>query len=106
MNIDDASQATLLAGAAVSVCGTWRDPEKRREQVLAYWSASFGSPPGLLAEAAGAVAGLPKPLADDVKDIERMERIRQMLGASTPEQELLEMIDARALLEDLAREFG
>lgn len=106
MTDEDFSQPVLLASAAVSVCGTWSEADKRRSEVLAYWRASFGSPPGLLSAAAEAVAALPKPIPDEVNDIERMEQIRKMLGASSPEEELLVMIDARELLQELAREFG
>ena len=106
MTDDDVSNAGLLASVAVSVCDTWPDPDKRREQVLAFWRDSFGAAPGLLSAAAGEVASLPQPVPDAVKDIERMSRIRELVGATPPEAQLLAMIDARTLLEDLAREFG
>lgn len=103
---DEFSQPTLMASAAVSVCGTWADPAKRREQVLAAWESAFGAPPGLLAAAADAIAGLPKPFPDDVDEIERMAMIRKMVGLISPEEDLIIMIEARELLQDLAREFG
>jgi len=103
VNDGDTSLPVLLASAAVSVCDTWPDPEKRREQVLAVW-AQLGSDPDLLLAAAGEVAALPQPLPDAVDEIERKARIRELLGARSPEDELLSMLDARALLEQLARE--
>ncbi len=106
MTDEDSSPAVLLASVAVSVCDAWSDPDTRRDQVLAYWRASFGSPPGLLLAAAERVAALPLPVSDAVKDIERMARFRDLTGATSPEEELVAIIDARALLEDLAREFG
>jgi len=106
MNGDDYSYPDLLASAAVSVCHTWPDPAKRREQVLAYWRASFGSPPGLLAAAADAVDDLPKPIPDKPEHVERRTRIREMLDMKSPEQELNEMREAQVLLQALAREFG
>ncbi|MBT1669646.1 hypothetical protein KK092_09655 [Curtobacterium flaccumfaciens pv. flaccumfaciens] len=106
MTTEDFSPPAFLASAAVSVCDTWADPDKRRIEVLACWRASFGSEPGLLCKAAEAVAALPKPIPDKVKDIERMQQIRKVIGATSPEDELLAMLDARELLQELAREFG
>ena len=105
MNGDEGSYPELLAVAAVSVCHTWAEPAKRREQVLAYWR-TFGSLPGVLTAAADAVPDLPKLIPDNGKDVERKKAIREMLDMKSPEQELNEMREAQVLLQALAREFG
>lgn len=104
MNDADTSPAALLAHGAVSVCEMSSEPEQRREQLLLLWG-QFGSEPGLLQAAAEKMAGLRQPLADKVEQSDRKARAREVWGAPSPEDGLLAMLDARALLEELAREF-
>ena len=103
MNDADTSPAALLAHGAVSVCEMSSEPEQRREQVLLLWG-QLGSEPGLLQAAAEKMAGLRQPLGDRIEQSDRKARSRAVWGAPSPEDGLLAMLDARALLEELARE--
>ncbi|MCS6577393.1 MULTISPECIES: hypothetical protein [Curtobacterium] len=104
MDDEDALVAASFASIAVSVCEMFTEPDQRRDRVLEHWR-ELGSQSGLFLAAAGQITTLPQPPSETVEQIERKQRFRERYGMDSAEDQLLAAIDARALLQELAREF-
>ena len=95
--------ASGLAAIAITRFEMGDDVETAHGQVLSAW-VSLGSPPGLFAAAAASIAGMPQPLLESASKSERMDVIREAIGAASPSSQLEAMLRARELLERLAAE--
>ncbi len=104
MNDEDSLIAESFASMTVTVCEMFSDPDQRRERVLAHWG-QLSSPSGLFLAAAGQVASLPQPLSEKAEHTERKQRFGERYGMDAAGDQLLAAIDARALLQELARDF-
>ncbi|WP_105034119.1 hypothetical protein [Cryobacterium aureum] len=79
--------------------------EVARGKLLAEWQR-FGEPVGVFHMAAKAIGEFPQPVLESVAASERKGLIREMLGAQSPEQQLVATLRAREVLEKLGNEFG
>ena len=58
----------------------------------------------MLRDAAGQVDKLPQPVEDDLDDVERADAVREMLGLTSPIDQLNASLRARAWLQEWAAE--
>jgi hypothetical protein len=98
-----AGAAGGLAAVAITRFEMGDDNETARNHVLSAWE-SLGSPPGMFAAAATSISGMPQPPMESASKSERMDGIRDALGAMSPSAHLEAMLRARELLETLASE--
>lgn len=76
-----------------------------RTKLIAQWKR-LGSPAGAFRAAATTVTKQPQPLVESAETTERSRAIREYLGVTSAETQLVAALKARELLQDLADEHG
>lgn len=110
-NVDPRSEEAdgLFAEQLASFASTYYDmglsDDEVRERCISFWERVL-RPPGMFAAAAEQVSGLPQPQYESADETERKRQIREHFHVTPVEENLLSMMKARELLQQLAREFG
>lgn len=74
-----------------------------RMKLVAHW-VSLGSPAGAFRDAATAVGEQPQPVVESAETTERSRPVRELLGVTSAEAQLVASLRARELLVGLAEE--
>ena len=93
-----------LAVFAIALAGAGTDETTCRHAILRHMNQWHVSGPDILQAAAHAVQRFPQPLDATPEEVERAEPCRDLSGVLTVEQQLLDALAARELLQRLADE--
>lgn len=80
------------------------DVETVRSQLVEQWRA-HGSPTNAFRDAAAAVSTLPQPELEAAETKEKMRPIRQALGVTSAEEQLVAALSALDILNSLAEQY-
>lgn len=94
-----------LAAIAITEFEIGKPRDEIESDLLAAW-IQLGSQPGAFRAASKAIASFPQPILESAEKSERMRPIREMLGVTSTEDQLLANLAARELLEELADKHG
>jgi hypothetical protein len=94
-----------LAAHAISGFEFGTPLEDTRAMLIAKWT-QFGAPRGAFAAAAAAIAHFPQPVDETAEELEQARPIRNLLGVTSADDQLLAALRARELLGELAAELG
>ena len=76
-----------------------------RSELVGQWRA-LGSPANAFRDAAALVGDLPRPEFETAEATERMRQVRERLGVTSAEDQLVAALAARELLQSLSEQYG
>jgi hypothetical protein len=107
-SMEDKENPVIVEGLAViaqTIFEMGGGPVQARETLVQTWTR-LGSASGVFLAAANAMKDLPQPLEESAERTDRAQPVRTMLGVTSASESLTASLQAREVLEQLARELG